>query len=101
MRFRPANIRVINRRVKPGLSPVLLFNNRSAELTDANVFPLRRPSMGTVGARTVLAALARQGMRRAAPAGTLRVGSMGQEQEGQLPPAEKAGRLKRETGQRS
>jgi hypothetical protein len=117
MRFRLADIRVINRRVTPGLSPAVLFGTRSSKLTNGNVFPLRRPSMRPVGARSVLAgkgSLRRcRALARCAPLwrgkacdGRLRrehfgVGSMGQKQEGQLPPAEKAGRLERKTSQRS
>ncbi len=47
MRFRPANIRVINRRVCSGLSSALLSKNKTrSKPTSRNVFPLRRPSIG-------------------------------------------------------
>ena len=88
MRFRPANIRVINRRVcswavigpavpktkgernlrflSPLESP--FFPQRGSELTSRNVFPPSRPSKALVDARTVLAvkgSLRRAKLRRA------------------------------------
>jgi hypothetical protein len=47
MRFRPANIRVINRRVCSwaAIGPAVQTKTRS-RLTSGNVFPLRRPSTG-------------------------------------------------------
>jgi hypothetical protein len=55
MRFRPANIRVINRRVCSWavLGPAVLKTR--SKLTSGNVFPIRRPSTFWVDARTVLA----------------------------------------------
>jgi hypothetical protein len=90
MRFRPANIRVINRRVSSSavIGPAVGTKERS-KLTSRNVFPLRRPSKISVAARTVLtgkgslrraktarpcplrAVPANPILRRAAPAGTL------------------------------
>ena len=85
MRFRPANIRVINRRVccwavtgyavpksqgernlrflSPLESP--FFPQRSSKLTSRNVFPLRRPSPIRWVARTVLTV--KGSLRRAKP----------------------------------
>jgi hypothetical protein len=55
MRFRPANIRVINRRESSSLSSARLSEQVNApRLTSRNVFPLCRPSKMFVNARTVL-----------------------------------------------
>ena len=81
MRFRPANIRVINRRVCSSavIGPAVRTTERS-RLTSRNVFPLRRPSKVPADARTVLAvkgSLRRAKQRRAldqlraVPAGSL------------------------------
>jgi len=44
MRFRPANIRVINRRVCSWAVIGPAVQNQRSKLTNGNVFPLRRPS---------------------------------------------------------
>jgi hypothetical protein len=44
MRFRPANIRVINRRVCAWAVIGPAVQNQRSKLTSGNVFPLRRPS---------------------------------------------------------
>jgi hypothetical protein len=44
MRFRPANIRVINRRVRAWAVIGPAVQNRCSKLTSGNVFPLRSPS---------------------------------------------------------
>jgi hypothetical protein len=44
MRFRPANIRVINRRVCSWAVLGPAVQNQRSKLTSGNVFPLRRPS---------------------------------------------------------
>jgi hypothetical protein len=56
MRFRPANIRVINRRVCSWavICPAVQNQNRS-KLTSGNVFPPKPPVEAVVDARTVLA----------------------------------------------
>ena len=104
MRFRPANIRVINRRVCSWavVGPAVQNNTRS-KLTSGNVFPLRRPSTGpgvpercsqsrvrfaAPKSGAPLTAVRRSGvkaMRWAAPAGTL-PGSSATKEEGLLPP---------------
>jgi hypothetical protein len=70
MRFRPANIRVINRRVCSWavLGPAVPNKTRSKP-TSGNVFPLRRPSTGPWFARTVLAVKGslRRAKKRRAP----------------------------------
>ena len=70
MRFRPANIRVINRRVCSWavVGPAVQNQTRSKP-TSGNVFPLRRPSKIARSARTVLAkqGFASPRQRRARP----------------------------------
>jgi hypothetical protein len=44
MRFRPANIRVINRRVRAWAVIGPAVQSRCSKLTSGNVFPLRSPS---------------------------------------------------------
>jgi hypothetical protein len=87
MRFRPANIRVINRRVCSLAVIGTAVRTKRSGLTSRNVFPLRRPSgllavpercspsrVRFAAQRAPLPAVRRSGrrtMRWAAPAGTL------------------------------
>jgi hypothetical protein len=89
MRFRPANIRVINRRASSWAVIGPAVQTGCSRLTSGNVFPLRRPSkyvpapercsparvrFGTPNNGVPLPAPRRSGqamVRRAAPAGTL------------------------------
>jgi hypothetical protein len=63
MRFRPANIRVINRRVCSCAVLGPAVQNQRSKLTSGNVSPLRRPSKLRCDAGTVLAV--KDSLRRA------------------------------------
>jgi len=90
MRFRPANIRVINRRASSSAVIGSAVRTTAQRPTSRNVFPLRRPSKASVDAGTahrwqgfasprqtpprpchLCAVPAETNVRRAAPAGTL------------------------------
>jgi len=89
MRFRPANIRVINRRESSSaVTDTAVPNRNRSRLTSRNVFPLRRPSKACVNARTVLDD--KGSLRRAKPRRALALSAPFR------PPRTRDGRLRRE-----